>query len=70
MELFIGLLITAAFIALFALGVKYIGRPMVMWVESRRLQREAETDLYRQINYARAQQAAADKILRRNGQKP
>lgn len=36
----------------------------------RALEREAETDLYREMNRVRAEQVAADKILRKSGERP
>jgi len=50
--------------------VKHVMMPIARWQLQRRMEQEAELELRQQMNWQRAQQAAAAKILRKSGQKP
>lgn len=50
--------------------VKHLLLPFARWRYQRRMEQEAELELLQEMNWQRAQQAAAGKILRKSGQKP
>ena len=70
MEWLIILLVIAGFLLINWLLLPYFGTPLRRSVEAGRMRREAETEIYQQMNRAAAVKAAADNILRQRGEKP